>query len=47
MEELDGKETHNATVTGRLEVEIGEVPVVSAEEEPEQVAGLQLKVVEQ
>ncbi len=35
----------NATVTGRLQVEIGQTPVVvSPEEKPDQIAGLQLKV---
>jgi flagella basal body P-ring formation protein FlgA len=47
LEELDGKETLNATVTGRLQVEIGETPVVSPDEKPEQIAGLQLKVLKQ
>ena len=47
LEELDGKETLNATVTGRLQVEIGQTPVVSPEEKLDQIAGLQLKVQKQ
>ena len=42
LEELDGKETIPATVTGRLKAEIGITEVISTKPEPEQPTGLQV-----
>ena len=47
LEGLDGKETVSATVTGRLQAEIGSKQAVTQDEKPDQIAGLQLKVLKQ